>query len=159
MTRLAVLGLRIAIVMLFLGTLSAQLWFIPSFARGMAREFPDLARLAAPYTVWWIAIVVCVQAVFVAMWVLLSMVRRGAIFSGRAFGWVNAIIASGVIATLLVFGFELHHLGVENLGPPFLGILLSGVVVAGGAFVLLMFVMRSLLRSATNLQSELEEVV
>ena len=159
MTGLAVIGLRIAIVFMFLGAVAAQLWFIPQFARDCVDEWPELSFLAVPYTVLWILVAVCVQVVFVALWVLLSKVRRGAIFSESAFGWVNAIIAAGAVATLLVFGLEVHLLGIVDVGGPPLGILLTGICTAGGAFVLIMVVMRSLLRSATNLQSELEEVV
>ncbi|MES1169974.1 MAG: DUF2975 domain-containing protein, partial [Leifsonia sp.] len=74
-------------------------------------------------------------------------------------GWVNAIIVAGLIATVLVFAFEFHLLGIVDVGGPPLGILLTAMVTAGAAFVLIMVVMRSLLRSATTLQSELEEVV
>ena len=159
MTRLAVIGLRVAIVFMFLGAVSAQLWFVPQLARDSAEEWPEIAHLAVPYTVLWITVAVCVQVVFVALWVLLSKVRRGAIFSESAFGWVNAIIAAGAVATLLVFGLEIHLLGIVDVGGPPLGILLTGLSTAGGAFVLIMVVMRGLLRSATTLQSELEEVV
>jgi len=159
MKRLTVLALRVLIVILFLGTLSAQLWFVPQLAGSAAREFPELEYLAVPYTVLLIVTVACVQAVLVALWVLLSRVRQGAIFTDRSFGWVNVIIAAGAIATVLVFGLEIHLLGIVDVGPPPLGILLSGIVVAGAAFVLIMVVMRGLLRSATALQSELDEVV
>jgi hypothetical protein len=159
MTRLAVIGLRIAIVVMFLGMLSAQLWFIPQLARDSAEEWPELAYLAVPYTGLWIIVAACVQTVLVALWALLAKVRRGAIFTETAFAWVNAIIVAGAVATVLVFGLEIHVLGIVDVGGPPLGVLLTGISTAGGAFVLIMIVMRSLLRSATNLQSELEEVV
>jgi len=159
MKRLTVLALRVLIATLLLGTLSAQAWFIPQLAGTAAREFPELAYLALPYTVLLIVVVACVQLVFVSLWILLSRVRREAIFTDRSFGWVDAIIGAGILATVLIFALEFHLLGIVDVGPPALGILMSGIVVAGAAFVLIMVVMRGLLRSATALQSELEEVV
>jgi len=73
--------------------------------------------------------------------------------------WVNGIIAAGALGTALLTAFEFHLLGVEDLGGPPLGMLLTALVIAGAAFVLVMLVMRGLLRQATALQSELEEVV
>ena len=159
MNRLAVAALRVMIVILFLAALSTQLWFIPQLAFKNARDFPELAYLAAPYAVLWVAIVVNAQVTLVAVWVLLGKVRRGAIFSPSSFRWVNGIIAAGAIATVLLTAFEFHLLGAEDLGGPPLGMLLTALVVVGAAFVLIMLVMRGLLLQATALQSELEEVV
>ena len=159
MKRLTVLALRVLIVILFLGTLTAQAWFIPQLAAEAAEEFPELAYLAIPYSVLLIVTVACVQVVFLALWVLLSRVRRGAIFTEQSFAWVNTIIGAGILATALVFALGIHLLGIVDVGPPPLGMLMSAIVVAGAAFVLIMIVMRGLLRSATALQSELEEVV
>jgi hypothetical protein len=159
MNRLTVLALRVLLVLMFLGALLGQLWFILQFAADMARVFPEVSFLAVPYSILAIATVACAQLVFVALWALLSRVRRGAIFTERAFRWVDAIIVAGTVATAITFGVEIHMLGVVDVGPPALGILLTGVVIVGAAFVLLMLVMRGLLRTATTLQDELAEVV
>jgi hypothetical protein len=159
MNRLTVLALRVLLVLLFLGGLLAQTWFIPQFAVHMAGVYPEVSFLAVPYAALSIAIVACGQLVFIALWVLLSRVRRGAIFTERAFRWVDLIIVAGSVATAFVFAIEIHLLGIVDVGPPALGVLLTGVVIAGAAFVLLMLVMRGLLRSATTLQDELAEVV
>lgn len=159
MNRLTVAALRVLLVILFLSAVSAQAWFIPQLARDCVSAFPELAYLAPGYVILWFAVAVCVQIALVAVWVLLSKVRRGAIFSDRSFLWVNAIAGAGALATALVAGFEFHLLGVVDVGGPPLGILLSGIVVAGAAFTLVMVVMRGLLRQATQLRAELEEVV
>lgn len=159
MNRFSVIALRVLLVVLAFGCLFAQLWLVPQLAGDVARSAPELAYLAAPYTVLWILVFVCAQLIVVALWVLLSKVRRGAIFAENAFRWVDVIIIAGATATLLIFGFELHLLGIVDAGGPPLGILLTGIVLAGAAGVLLMIVMRGLLRSATSLQSELDEVV
>jgi len=159
MNRLAIIALRVLIVMMFLGALFVQAWIIPSLAGDAAQEFAELGYLAIPYTVFAIAAVACLQVVLVALWALLSKVRRGAIFSEEAFRWVDVIIGAGALATLIIFGLEIHLLGIVDAGGPPLGMLLTAIVIAGAAFVMLMLVMRGLLRSATTLQAELEEVV
>jgi hypothetical protein len=159
MNRLAVLGLRILLVLLFIAGLFPQLVVIPSAAAQIEKFYPDRGYLELPYTVLGILAVACGQVAIIAIWMLLSRVRRGAIFTERAFLWVDVIIWCGVVATGLVAFVEFHSLGAEDIGNPPVGIFLTGSVVAGAAFVLLMIVMRGLLRTATTLQSELEEVV
>jgi len=160
MNHVAVFALRILLVFLFLGCLLIQLWFIPQFAAEMAGIYPEVSFLEVPYSVLAIATVACAQVVFIALWALLSKVRRGAIFTDRAFRLVDVIIAAGIVATALTLAVEIDLLGaVKAGGPPTFVLLLTGMVTAGAAFVLLMIVMRGLLRTATTLQSELAEVV
>jgi amino acid transporter len=158
MSTLAVLGLRVALVVLFLGTLLGEVVILPAIGRDLGGVSE---QATVPYTVLAIAVGVCFQVVLVAIWLLLSMIRRGAIFSERAFRWVDVIIGAGIAATLLLLGIAvLIYLLIEPpLDAPGIVVIALGFVVASGAFVLLMVVMRGLLRSATNLQSELEEVV
>ena len=159
MNRLFTFGLRVALVTLFLGAIFAQVWLIPQLSRDIVSDEPEFARLAVPYVILWIAVAVCAQVALFAVWMLLARIGRNQIFSERAFFWVDAIIGAGGLATLLIFGFEIHLLGIEDGGSPPLGILLTGIVTACGAFTLVMLVMRGLLRQATQLQHELEEVV
>ena len=159
MNRLFVLALRVVLVLLFIGSVGAEVWLIPQFSRDVISGAPELAYLGPPYVVLWIAVAVCAQIALVAVWMLLGKIRRGAIFTDRAFFWVDAIIGAGALASALVAGIEFHLLGSVDAGGPPLAILLTGMVLAGAAFVLVMLVMRGLLRSATTLQSELQEVV
>ncbi len=159
MNRFFVLALRVLLVILFIGVTGAQAWFVPQVARDSAAMFSELAYLAVPYAALWVGVGLCAQTVFVAVWMLLSKIRRGVIFSDTAFVWVNAIIGAGVIATSLVFAFGFYHAAIVGLGPPFLVIVLAGLGTLGIAFVLVMLVMRGLLRSAAALQGELEAVV
>ena len=159
MNRLFTLALRAALIVLFLGAIFAQVWLIPQLSRDIASATPELAYLAPPYVGLWILVAACCQVALVAVWMLLGKIRRGAIFTDRAFVWVDAIIGAGAVATLLVAGFEVHLLGIVDVGGPPLGILLTGLVGIGGTFVLTMLVMRGLLRSATTIKTELDEVV
>jgi hypothetical protein len=159
MNRFTVLALRVLLILLFLGGVLGQAWIIPQIAAGMARTYPEVSFLELPYSVLAMGTILCTQVVFVALWALLSKVKRGAIFTARAFRWVNAIIVAGIVATALPLAVEIHLLAVVDAGPPAIVLLLTGVVVASAAFVLLMVVMRGLLHAATTLQDELAEVV
>ncbi|QNO37308.1 DUF2975 domain-containing protein [Protaetiibacter sp. SSC-01] len=160
MSRLAVLALRILLVLLALGMLVAQLVPIPVGALEFGDAFGSRA-VGVFYAVAAIALVACAQVVLVAVWVLLSMVRRGSIFSGRAFRWVDVIIGAGVGAVVASSAIAGHlYLVVEpRLDAPGIIVLAGTVVLATAAFAALMVVMRRLLRSATELQGELAEVV
>jgi hypothetical protein len=99
----------------------------------------------------------CVEVVLASRWVLLSMVRRGAIFDERAFRWVGVISVAGLVAAVIVAA-RCVHVGEIDDAP---GLVLIGgsVAIGGAAFALLMVVMRGLSRSATMLRRELDEVV
>lgn len=52
-----------------------------------------------------------------------------------------------------------HLVGIVGSGGPGVVLALGAAAIGGTAFVLLMVVMRGLLRTATELKSELDEVV
>lgn len=156
MTPLVILALRVLLVVLALGALGAQIVIIVLLATQLADA--ELPVLAASSSALGVAAIACVQVGLVALWVLLSMVRRDAIFNEpRAFRWVGVIsvaglIAAGLIATLCAIVGEIDD-------APGLILIGGGVALAGIAFALLMVVMRGLLRNATVLRHELDEVV
>ena len=158
MTTVSIWLLRAALVVLALGTLVGQIVIIPAIGRdhgGISAAAP------VPFTVLAIGVAVSFQVALVCTWALLSKIRRGAIFTKRAFRWVDVIIGAGVLATVLLLGIAvLVYLVIEPpLDAPGLVVIALGAAVGGGALVLLMVVMRGLLRSAADMQSELEEVV
>ena len=152
-------ALRVVIVLILLIAFLGQVIVIPFIAHEFAVTDPELARLAVPYAAIAIAIVACVEVALIAVWILLSRVRRRAIFSESSFLWVDVVIGCGAIATVLTTALVIWHQSVEQLGPPPFLIVLTCVAVGGVAFVLLMLVMRGLLKQATALESELAEVV
>jgi hypothetical protein len=100
-----------------------------------------------------------------AVWMLLTMVQRDAIFTSRAFRWVDVIIGASVVSTLLALGVA-GHLATAEIPSPGDGMDVESALAAatvgvavGAAFAMLMVVMRSLLHKATSLQSEMAEVV
>ncbi|MFI0463252.1 MULTISPECIES: DUF2975 domain-containing protein [Saccharopolyspora] len=165
MNRIVIVLLRVGIVAAVLLGLFGQIVVIPTAAADEVDSFPPYAPFAAPYVVVTIIGVACVQAVLVAVWMLLSMVRRDAIFTPRAFRWVDIIIGASVVATLLAIGTA-GHLSVASIPSPGDGMdVVSALAAAvacvgvGTLFAMLVVVMRSLLRKATDLQSEIAEVI
>ena len=160
MSRLAIVALRILLVLVIVGLVCAQVIIIPIASREFGEAFGSEA-VGIFYTVVGVAFVVCVEVALVAIWLLLSMVSRDAIFSSRAFRWVDVIIGAGLVATALAIAVAVHmYLVIEpRLDAPGLIVLAGTGVLGAASFVALMIVMRGLLRSATAMQGELAEVV
>lgn len=159
MNRATIVVLRVLLVVMGLGSLFGQIVVIPLVSGSLAQQYPEVADLAVPYAVAAIAVVVCVQLALVAIWFLLAMVARSSIFARQAARWVTVIIIAGIVATVIVVVVGVHLLGVAQVGGPGAVLAVVAVCVGGAAFVLLMIVMRGLLGTATDLKSELDEVV
>ena len=150
--------LRVALVVLLLGTVIAQV-LLPVLASEEGRIFPEVAYLVVPYSVAAIIFIACGQVALLVVWRLLSMVDGGVIFTRRAVRWVDAITACAAVATVLSAGVMIHMLGfVPGGGGPTI-YYLAACVAGGLAFVLLMVVMRGLLESAIADRTELDEVI
>jgi hypothetical protein len=154
MSQLVIRTLRALLVLLALGALGAQTVIVFVVA---THPETDLADRAVAYTTLGVAAIVCVEVTLVALWVLLSMVRRSAIFDERAFRWVDVITVAGLVAAVLVAALSAHVGEIDDA--PGLILIGGGVGIGGAAFALLMVVMRGLLRNATVLRRELDEVV
>lgn len=158
MIKLASRLLRVALVVLLLGTVLAQV-LVPVQATMVGTAIPEVAYLVVPYSVAAILFIVCVQVALLVVWRLLSLVDGGVIFTRRALRWVDVIIGCAVVATVLSAGVLIHMLRfVPGGGGPTIYFMLA--CIAGGlAFVLLMIVMRGLLESAIADRTELDEVI
>jgi hypothetical protein len=158
MAMLASRLLRVALVVLLLGTVLAQV-LLPVIASEEGGIYPGLAYLVVPYSVAGILAIACGQVALLAVWRLLSMVNGGVIFTRRALRWVDVITACAAVATVLTAGVLIHMLDFVpgGGGPTFY--YLAACVAGGLAFVLLMVVMRGLLESAVADRTELDEVI
>jgi hypothetical protein len=101
----------------------------------------------------------------VCVWRLLTMVRRGTVFSHAAFRYVDIVIGAVAVASALTFALGVTLAPGEDVAP---GVVLLigglGVMIAGAALVVL--VLRMLLAQAVardaeaqHLQAELDGVV
>ncbi|WP_327702149.1 DUF2975 domain-containing protein [Streptomyces decoyicus] len=165
MHRFFIATLRIGVVAAIAVGLFGQVVVIPTTAADEVDRFPPYAPFATPYVTVAVIGIACVQVALVAVWMLLAMVRHGAIFTPLAFRWVDTIIGSAIVATLLALGVT-GHLAVADIPSPHDGMELLGALAAavasvgvGAAFAMLVVIMRSLLRKATDLETEIAEVI
>jgi hypothetical protein len=149
--------LRVALVVLLLGTVLAQV-LLPVFAAEEGRIFPEVEYLVVPYSVAGIIFLGCAQVALLVVWRLLSLVGGGVIFTRRALRWVDVITGCAAVATILSAGVLIHLLGVVGVHVSRL-LWLAGCVAGGLALTLLMVVMRSLLELAIADRAELDEVI
>lgn len=101
-----ILVLRALILLIMVGAVLSQIFAVPFVASQLERG--SHVAVAIPYAIAGILVIACVEVALVAVWMLLSMVRRDSIFSDRAFRWVDVIIATGSVATVLVFALGVH---------------------------------------------------
>ena len=139
---------------------------VPLLATDLSEDIgPDVADVAAPLIVTTVLGIVTIQVTLVCVWRLLTMVRRGTVFSHDAFRYVDVVIGAIAAASLLTFGLGVILAPGEAAAP---GMVLliggAGVLVAGVALVVV--VLRMLLAQAVardteahRLQSELNEVI
>jgi hypothetical protein len=165
MGRLTVLTLRIVLVALLAGALALQVLLVPLLARDLAEAGPDVAALRTPVIVIVVLGVATVQVCAVCVWRLLTMVRRGTVFSHAAFRYVDTITGAIATASLLAFALGVVLAPGEAVAP---GVVLlvggAGVLVAGIALIVLvqrMLLAQAVARDAqaSTLQAELDAVV
>ena len=156
-THLAVMALRITLVLAFILLVVFQTLSLPGQFAYMAKEEPDMAYLRWPLTVFSVLELMCVQVVIVSTWKLLTMVKNDRIFSEAALVWVDTIVGAIAAAWVLLLGVFLY--AVIKGDDPGMPMLLLLMLVGGAVLGLLMVVMRELLRRATTLRTDLEEVI
>ncbi|GAA4544324.1 DUF2975 domain-containing protein [Pseudonocardia xishanensis] len=154
MNRLVIRALRAVLVLLALAALTAQVLLVVVPLTQLTRPLDtwDLVFMVVP-----VLAVACVELGLVAVWVLLARVEREAIFDESADRWVWVISGAGLLAALLVGGMA--ALVGELDDAPGMVLIGGGIGLMGVAFALLMTVMLGLLRTATGLRLELEQVV
>jgi hypothetical protein len=149
--------LRVFLVVLFAVLVVLETMSLPGQFAYMAREHPERAHLRWPLTAVFVFWVVCVQAVVVATWKLLTLVKNDRIFTEASLVWVDVILGAVGAAWVALVGV-LGWVGfrADDPGAPLLLFLLTtGLTVLG----LLLLVMRALLRKATMLRTDLEAVI
>lgn len=158
-----VVPLRVLLVLVFSGLLVAQIMSLPGEFRQMAAENPDAGFIPWLLLTFSILEVVCFQIVIVCTWRLLTLVRADRIFSDESFVWVDVIVWAVASAWVLLAGVSAYLVGVIYFTPelrdPGTPILLIGMVLIGAVVVLTVVVLRALLRQATVLRSDMEEVI
>lgn len=160
--RRVVLPLRVLLAIVFAALLIAQVWAVPSLLPDLAE--PTLERSFMRWTMLAVSALglVCVQAVVVCTWKLLTMVTQDQIFSASSLPWVNAIVwavAVGWVLLLGAFVCTYYFIIDEVSDDPVLPAVLLLLLLVGAVLGLLMVVMRALLRQATTLRTDMEAVI
>jgi hypothetical protein len=158
-------ALRVVLALGLAGSVGVQAVMVPLLARDLEGAGQDVAALRVPVLVTVLLGIVTVQVSMVCTWRLLTMVRRGTVFSDAAFRYVDIVFGAIATASLLFFALGFVLAPGETVAP---GIVLliggAGGLVAGVA--LLVLVLRLLLAQAVvrdaearQLQAELDEVI
>ncbi|MFJ8664484.1 DUF2975 domain-containing protein [Streptomyces sp. NPDC093600] len=165
MGKLTVLALRAVLVALLAGSVFVQAVMVPLLASDMEGLDPDVAHLRTPVLVITVLGIVAAQVVLVSVWRLVTMVRRGTVFSHAAFRYVHIVIGAIVAAALLVFAFGVVLAPGEAVAPGVV-LLIGGVGVAVLGVALIVLVLRMLLAQAVardaeaaQMKAELDEVI
>ena len=162
MGKLTVRALRIVLAGVLGGSLFVQAVMVPLFWVDL-EEAP--AGVRVPVVVIVLLGIVTMQVTAVCVWRLLTMVRRGTVFSHAAFRYVDIVIGAIAAASILPFGLAVTLAPGEAV-PPGMVLLICGasLIVAGVALVVL--VLRMLLAQAVardaeahHLRAELDEVI
>ena len=160
MGRLTVLALRAVLVGLLAGSVFVQAVMVPLLAADMG----DFGR-RTPVVVILLLGLVTAQVVLVCVWRLVTMVRRGTVFSHGAFRYVHIVIGAMTAAALLIFTLGVVLAPGEAVAPGIV-LLIGGVGLAVLGVALIVLVLRMLLAQAVardveaaRMRAELAEVI
>ncbi|MFE8018076.1 DUF2975 domain-containing protein [Streptomyces antibioticus] len=163
MGKLTVRALRAVLAVVFTGTVFVQALMMWVLVSGNDPEDGSLPLTALRVVT--ILGIGTVQVALVCVWRLVSMVRRGTVFSHAAFRYVDVIIGAIVAAALVWFTVTgLNAPGQRD--DPGVTLIMGGIGVAILGIALIVLVLRMLLAQAvardveaTQMQAELDEVI
>jgi Protein of unknown function (DUF2975) len=161
MGTLTVRALRVVLALVLVGTVFVQVAMVVALAIK-----PDDGSL--PLTAFRVIAIlgmVSAQVALACVWRLVTMVRRGTVFSPAAFRYVDIVIGAIVAAALLWFAVT----GINAPGQrddPGVTLIMGGIGVAILGVALIVLVLRMLLAQAVardgeaaSLRAELDEVI
>jgi hypothetical protein len=158
---LTVRALRVVLV----GVLASTVFVQAVLVWALFTDPEDGSLPLTPLRVIVILGVVTAQVAVVCVWRLVTMVRRGTVFSHAAFRYVDMVIGAIVAAALLWFALT-ALLAPHHRDNPGITVIMGGIgmAVLGGALIVL--VLRMLLAQAVardaeaaQMQAELDEVI
>ena len=163
MGKLAVRALRAVLAVVLAGTVFVQAGLVWALVSGNDPE--NGSGLLTPLRLITILGMVAAQVIVVCVWQLVTMVRRGTVFSHAAFRYVDVII--GAIVAVALIWFTVTALNAPGQrDDPGVSLIMGGVGVAILGVALIVLLLRMLLAQAVardveaaQLQAELDEVI
>ncbi|MFE0203643.1 DUF2975 domain-containing protein [Streptomyces sp. NPDC058985] len=163
MGELAVRALRAVLVLLLVGTVFVQALMVWTLVSGSDPE--DGALPLTPLRVITVLGMLAAQVALICLGRLVTMVRRGTVFSHAAFRYVNGVIGAFVGAALLWFAITIINAPGQR-DDPGVTVIMGGIGVAILGVALIVLVLRMLLAQAvardveaSQMQAELDEVI
>ncbi|MGI8332319.1 DUF2975 domain-containing protein [Actinomadura scrupuli] len=163
MGKLTVHALRAVLALVLTGTVFVQAMMVWVLISGNDPE--DGSLPLTPLRVITILGMVSVQVALVCIWRLVTMVRRGTVFSHTAFRYVDVIIGAIVAAALVWFAVTAINAPGQR-DDPGVTLIMGGIGVAILGVALIVLVLRMLLAQAVardveaaQLRAELDEVI
>ncbi|MEU8777139.1 DUF2975 domain-containing protein [Streptomyces sp. NPDC048606] len=163
MGNLAVHALRAVLAVVLVGTVCVQAgmaWMVIS-----GNDPEDGSLPLTPMRVITILGMVAVQVALVCVWRLVTMVRRGTVFSRTAFRYVDRVIGAIVAIALLWFVVTALNAPGQREDPG-VTVIMAGIGLAILGVALIVHVLRTLLAQAvdrdgeaTRMRAELDEVI
>ncbi|MEU9169136.1 DUF2975 domain-containing protein [Streptomyces sp. NPDC048420] len=163
MGQLTVRALRAVLMVVLVGTVLVQALMVWTLATGNDPEDGTLPLTAL--RVITVLGMVAVQVAVVCVGRLVTMVRRGTVFSHAAFRYVDGVIGAIVAAALLWFAVTAVNAPGQR-DDPGVTVIMAGIGVGILGIALIVLVLRMLLAQAvardveaSQLQAELDEVI
>ncbi|WP_326578839.1 DUF2975 domain-containing protein [Actinacidiphila glaucinigra] len=163
MGKLTVGALRAVLVVVLAGTVFVQVGMVWALVSGNDPE--DGSLPLTPLRLVTILGMVAAQVALVCVWRLVTMVRRGTVFSHAAFRYVDVVIGAIVTDALVWFAVTAIN-APDQREDPGVTVIMGGIGVAILGVALLVLVLRMLLVQAvardveaTQMQAELDEVI
>ena len=149
MGKLTVRALRAVLVVVLAGTVFVQALMVWA----LATDPEDGSLPLTPLRVITILGMVSVQVALVCVWRLVTMVRRGTVFSHAAFRYVDVVIGAIVAAALVWFAVTVLNAPGQR-DDPGVTVIMGGVGVAILGVALIVLVLRMLLAQAVRATSK-----
>ena len=163
MGKLAVRALRAVLAVVLTGTVLVQALMVWALVSGSDPESGSLPLTAL--RVITILGIGTAQIALVCVWRLVTMVRRGTVFSHAAFRYVDVIIGAIVAAALVWFAVTAVNAPGQRADPG-VTLIMGGIGLAILGVALIVLVLRMLLAQAVardveaaQMQAELDEVI
>ncbi|MEU0413217.1 DUF2975 domain-containing protein [Streptomyces griseorubiginosus] len=161
MGKLTVRALRAVLVVVLVGTVLIQVLMVWA----LATDPEDGSLPLTPLRLITMLGMVAVQVTGVCVWRLVTMVRRGTVFSPAAFRYVDGIIGAITAASLLWFAVTAINAPGQR-DDPGVSVIMAGIGLAILGVALIVLVLRTLLAQAlardveaAQMQAELDEVI